>query len=80
MDPSKIHFKMGDMVLLGSHTPKDIFDSKYKQSSGFVRKFQTRLMMFKMIKAKLRVSFQHLQLLQPTEHMLTNLPHLNSFG
>ena len=29
-DPSKTNFKIGDIVLLRNHTPKDTFDSKYK--------------------------------------------------
>ena len=31
-NPDKTDFKVGDMVLIKNHTPKDAFDSKYKPS------------------------------------------------
>ena len=37
-DPDKIDFKIGDMVLIKNHTPKDTFDSKYQSSFRICKK------------------------------------------
>ena len=37
-DPDKTDFKIGDMVLIKNHTPKDAFDSNYKPSFRICKK------------------------------------------
>ena len=80
-DPSKANLKIGDMVLLRNHTPKDTFDSKYKSSFWICKKIyneafevQDNLGRFK------QVLIWHLKLLHPTGHMLTDLPDIKYFG
>ena len=46
----------------------------------FARNFQTRHLMYKTVLGRSDVSIQHLQLLYPAEHMLSNLPNITSFG
>ena len=79
-DPNKTNFKIGDMVLIRCHTPKDIFDSKYKLSFRMFKKILDKAFDVKDSVGKVRqVSIQHLQVLYPMEHMLTNLPDITSF-
>ena len=69
------------MVLLRNHTPKDTFNSKYKPSFRICKKISDKAFDVQDNLGKIkRVSIQHLQLLHPTEHMLTNLLDINSFG
>ena len=80
-DPSKINFKIGNMVLLRNHTFKHSFDSKYKPSFWICKKISDKTFEVQDNLGKVKkVSFQHLQLLDPTEHLLTNLLDINSFG
>ena len=37
-DQDKTYFKIGDMILINNHTPKDAFDSKYKPSFRICKK------------------------------------------
>ena len=69
------------MVPLRNHTPKDTFDSKCKPSFRIYKKTSDKAfdVQDNLDKIK-RVSIQHLQLLHPTEHMLTNLLDISSFG
>ena len=48
-NPNKTNCKIGDMVLIRKHTPKDTFDLKYKPSFRICRKFQARLSMCKTV-------------------------------
>ena len=48
-DPDRTDFKIGNMVLIRNHTPKDDFDSKYKSVLELARKFQTRHLMYKTV-------------------------------
>ena len=74
-------FQIVGMVLIQNHTPKDTFDSKYKTSFRICKKFSNKVFDVQDSTGKVRLmSIQHLQLLYPTEHMLTNLPDITSFG
>ena len=66
------------MVLLRNHTFKDTFDLNINQVSEFVISDKAFDVQDNLGKIK-RVSFQHLQLLHPTDHVLTNLSDINSF-
>ena len=69
------------MALLRSHTSKGTFNSKYKPSFRICKKILDKAFVVQDNLGKNKsVSIQHLQLLHPTEHMLTNLPDINSFG
>ena len=48
-DPSKTNVKIGDMVLIRSHTPKDTSVSKYQHSFIICKKFSARLLMYKTV-------------------------------
>ena len=75
-DPDKTDFKIGDMVLVKSHTSKMHLIQNTNLLLEFARKFQTEHLMYKTV---LERSIQHLQLLHPAE-LMTNLPDINSFG
>ena len=80
-DPDKTDFKIGDMVLMKNHSPKDAFDSKYKPSFRICKKISDKAFDVQDSAGKVRqVSIQHLQLLYSTEHMLTNLLDITLFG
>ena len=69
------------MILLRNHTHKDTFDSKYKPSFGICKKISHKAFEVQDNLGKIKQVFtQHLQLLHPTEHVLSNLPDINSFG
>ena len=42
-NPTKANFKIGDMVLLRNHTPKDTFNSEYKQSFQICKNISDRI-------------------------------------
>ena len=80
-DPDKMEFKIGDIVLMKNHTPKDTFDSKYKPSFRICKKISDKAFDIQNSAGKVRwVSIQHLQLLYPAEYVFTNLPDKTSFG
>ena len=61
--------------------PKDTFDSKYKPSFQFCKKISDKAFEVQDNLGKVKqVLIQHLQLLHPTEHMLTNIQDINSIG
>ena len=79
-DPDRTHFKIGDMVLIKSHTPKDASDSKYKPSFIIFKQTSDKAFDVQDGVGKVgQVSTQHLPLLYPTEHILTDLPDITSF-
>ena len=69
------------MVLLRNLIPKDTLDLKYKPSFRICKKISDKDFDIQDNSGKVKhVSMQHLQLLHPAEHVLTNLPGITSFG
>ena len=80
-DPDKTNLEISDMVLLRNQTPKDTFDSKYKPSFRIWKKISDKAFYVQDNLGKIkRVSIQHLQVLHPTEKVLTKPPYIYSFG
>ena len=68
------------MVHLRNHTPKDTFNSKYKPSFRIWKTIADKAFDIQDHLGKIqKVSLQHVQLLNPAEHVLTNLPDINPF-
>ena len=79
-DPSNANFEIGDMALLRNLTPKDTSASKYQPMFWIFKKIWEKAFEAQDNLGKVKwVSIQHLQLLHPAEHMLTNLPDINYF-
>ena len=69
------------MVLLRNHTPTGTFDSKYKPSLQICKTILDMTFEVQDNIGKMKwVLLQHLQLLYPVEHVLTNPTDINSFG
>ena len=78
-DPSKTNFKMGDMVLVRNHTPKDTFDTKYKPSFRICKKISDKAFDVQDNLGKIKRKNPSLTTVASNKHMLTNLPDINSF-
>ena len=58
--PDKTDFKVGEMVLIKSHTPKDTFDSQYKPSFQICKRIWDKAFSIQDSTGKVRqVSIQH---------------------
>ena len=79
-DPDKTEFKVEDVVLLENNVQMDAFNTKYKPSSRSYRISDQAFDAYNSIRKIRWVSIQHLQILHPTEHVLTHLPDMTSFG
>ena len=78
---SKTEFKVGDMVLLKIHTQKMLSMQSISLASGFVKESLTKLLMYKIAQGRSGECVCNiLQLIHPTEHVLTHLPDITSFG
>ena len=68
-DSDRTDFKIGDMVLIKKHSPKDAYDSKHKPCFRTCKKILDKAFDVWDSAGKVRpVSIQHSQLLYPTEH------------
>ena len=80
-DPDKTEFKVEEMMLLKKHTPIDDFNTKHKPSFKICNRISDKAFDVQDSTGMNRwISLQYLQLLHPTEHVLTHLPDMTSFG
>ena len=69
------------MILLKNHASTNAFDTKYTPSFRICKWISDKAFDVQESTGKVRhESIQHLQLLHPTEHVLTHLPHITSVG
>ena len=69
------------MVLLKNHAPTTAFDIEYKTSYRICKQISDKVFDIQDNTGKVRhTSIQHLQLLYPTDQVLTQLPDMTSFG
>ena len=80
-DPNKTDFKLGNMVLLENHTLTTAFDSKCKTRYRICKCICNKAFDIQDSTGKVRcISVQHLQLLYPTDQVLTYLPDITILG